>query len=289
MSVSSKYYMELPVSNWTELMKLYRETAPGGWRWAFRGQSSEVWGLQTSLERALGPDLSNALVAEFRLVREFARRAHHYSSHIPRRGDVVEWFALMQDHGAPTRLLDWTYSFFVGLHFATEPVKPGQSCALWAIDIFWFRKLYLDLFPKHVRRDWKDGKNPELIREVLESKQPGVLPVNSLRLNERQVTQQGLFFLPGDVTKSFEDNILSTASLPDLCNHVKKLVIQTTPKFLKEIYIELAAMNISEASLFPGLDGFARSLRAFARQESSSVPVFGKQTSIFSEIQNLES
>lgn len=290
MSEDTNYYMEIPVSKWTDLMKFYRKKRPGQWSWAFRGQSNDERKLQTSLERVLGSDLRDAVRIEFRLVREFVRRAHHYSSYIPRKDDVVEWFALMQHHGAPTRLLDWTYSFFVGLHFATESVTPGESCALWAIDLRWFRKRYLELFGKKIKDGWNDGKNRELVREVLEYKKPGVLPINSLRLNERQVTQQGLFFLSGDVTKSFEENIIkSGASLPDLRKHVNKLVIKTTPVFLTEIRNNLVAMNISEASLFPGLDGFARSLRAFARRGLSDMPFLKNDNNIFSEIKSLES
>jgi hypothetical protein len=52
------------------------------------------------------------------IVREFMRRAHHYLADVPENGSWFEWLALMQHHGAPTRLLDWTYSPAIAVHFA---------------------------------------------------------------------------------------------------------------------------------------------------------------------------
>lgn len=135
MTKGCEFYEEIHITKWKELVDFYHDNfAPGEWRWAFRGHTSDEWHLETSIERAIGKDLSNALGIELRISREFIRRAHHYSSLIPRKGDVIEWFALMQHHGAPTRLLDWTYSFFVGLHFAIKSVEAEKGCALWAID-----------------------------------------------------------------------------------------------------------------------------------------------------------
>jgi hypothetical protein len=59
-----------------------------------------------------GIDLGNAPETERQLLKEFKRRAHFYVNSLPTHGDVLGWFALMQHYGAPTRLLDWTYSVF---------------------------------------------------------------------------------------------------------------------------------------------------------------------------------
>jgi hypothetical protein len=59
----------------------------------------------------------NILKIEEGLLREFKRKS---SFSLSRAKPVhrLEWLALMRHYGAPTRLLDWTYSIYVAAFFS---------------------------------------------------------------------------------------------------------------------------------------------------------------------------
>lgn len=179
----------------------------------------------------------------------------------------MEWLAIMQHYGAPTRLLDWTHSFFAALYFAVE--EAGKKCAVWALDVEWLNKRVRDKYPDVWKLVGDNGEDPNVrkistYKAVFMSQKHFVIMVNPFKLNERLVIQQGTFLCPGDITKSFEKNL--TALIPDSRsrgNFEGKLVKFVVPDNLKvrtEIIRELHRMNMNRATLFPGLDGFAKSL-----------------------------
>src|SRR5205823_7935870 len=91
--------------------------------------------LQTTLERVCsGMDKSVWKRVEQHLLRQFQRRLHQYVSVIPEVDDTLEWLALMQHHGAPTRLLDWTKSPFVAVYFAVETATARTPSAVWIVN-----------------------------------------------------------------------------------------------------------------------------------------------------------
>ena len=141
------WYDEQTICCWEQLVDRFNwhsQVAQSGSKptpqWLFRGQREACWRLKTSLERAFemvpnpGAVVATNADLELGLLRKFRRECHRFGlSSTPAEDDRVEWFAWMQHHGAPTRLLDCTYSLFVAVFFALEEAE-GTS-AVWAFDV----------------------------------------------------------------------------------------------------------------------------------------------------------
>jgi hypothetical protein len=100
-------------------------------RWAFRGQEQSGWHLNSTLSRHLvdfGVHRDVWAHQEDRIIRIFCRKAQSLPQRMPQKDDVFQVLALMQHHGAPTRLMDFTWSPFVAAFFALE--KARGDCAV---------------------------------------------------------------------------------------------------------------------------------------------------------------
>jgi hypothetical protein len=84
-----------------------------------------------------------------------------------------------------------------------------------------------------------------------------VFPVSPFRLNERVTLQKGVFLFQGDVRQSFEQNLRALED-PPAPIHITKFVL---PGDCRQQFAEaLYDLNITDATLFPGLEGFGRSI-----------------------------
>jgi hypothetical protein len=264
------------VANWEEwqaLMARFRDM-----QWLFRGHLNWRWRLEPSLERAVVRYIDDAPnqsptehwmqhpnLTERHLLFAFQRRAHHYIPNLPAEVDALEWLSLMQHHGVPTRLLDWTSSPHVALYFALEDSSPEDKCAVWAVNSGWVVEEANKALEKHDPQFAK-SRDIRLFHEYLngilfsENNPNIVVVVNPIRMNERAVAQQGMFLCDIGKMRRFDISLLDmiVTSMPNT-PMVWKIVISTTERV--RFFRELGRMNIGADSLFPGLDGFARSVR----------------------------
>lgn len=113
----------LYLDSWQDQLRRFRSN------FAFRGLSDASYSLQTSLARLGGPyaDL------EYHVLRNFRKYAQHESTEDS--DSEWKWVTIGQHHGLPTRLLDWTYSPLVALHFATSSLDRGDTDGVvWCVD-----------------------------------------------------------------------------------------------------------------------------------------------------------
>lgn len=207
-------------------------------------------------------DVQDAVQLEYGLLRRFKRQCHHYITSLPEEKDTMEWLALMQHYGAPTRLLDWTHSFFVALYFAVALSK--KESAIWAVQ----NELLVDtvhtILPTDASEALKNDRNArksETFDKVFRQGIPLVCPIKPYRFNDRLIIQQGAFLCPGDISRSFEDNLTASLSQSNTPSKITKIIIADKLDLRKNILKNLHHMNMNAATLFPGLAGFAQSLR----------------------------
>jgi len=254
----------------------------------FRGHDDAGYPLLTTLDRYSG---TRKRQAEDILLREFRRRMHQYlpSESIP-KSDLVT-LALMEHYGVPTRLLDVTRSPYVALYFAVRDALKDADAAVWVFNTINIRTASLrrvfskdprlgkqigrfldphaeftgqELFTKWFMPDESglDLQNPDSLRhhEI-------ILDLEPFTMNPRMTFQQGLFLVSGSPWKTFEETLV------DLLQEIESQIgekggrepsvfkIVIPGNLRRPLMRHLEKMNITAASLFGGLEGFATSLR----------------------------
>lgn len=249
------------VSSASELLVIIESSPFNDLRWAFRGQGSAECPLRTGIERVA----SSPGIAENYVEREFKRRAHHYLRDLPDDGEDLEWLALMQHHGAPTRLLDWTRSAHVAVFFAAEFARSSKPFVIWALDE---QNINAQAVAMLGLPEGSDLSSRENFRRIYRDPQPEDLyltvPVQPYRMNERLTIQQGLFLCANKPLVGLQTclkRLLDCAKEKHKTSGkwLHKLIVASEARL--DILKTLNKMNINSGTLFPALDGFAKSLR----------------------------
>jgi hypothetical protein len=224
--------------------------------WAFRGHVSAQWPLVPSLTRRLlqfSPQPRLWPLREARAMRVFRRKAHIYLQDRTALEDDLRCLALMQHHGAATRLLDFTKSPFVAAFFALESAT--RDVAVFALNTpaLWNRPPDFD---PTLTRSHVDPRLPgNFERYFAANKLPLLWFGEPSEMDSRLVAQSGLFVVPGVLDQPLDAILDGYGGSEGL---LTKFVLPLSMR--DEAMRALYRMNVTYATLFPDLDGLARSV-----------------------------
>ena len=287
------------IKNWDELLDYYKKEISKG-KWMFRAEKANCHPLETSLDKAFDncgvSDKKNEI--EQKLIRLFKRR---YRLHVDSKmiaQDNLEIVALMQHYGAPTRALDWTYSFFVAVYFAINRHSDKEDGVVWCLDKEWLNKKN-ETDKDNFEKSFLDNK-PYITKHFLAKRflfnKSGIINHLKYKVEELKYTKdyypnkfQNLIvnyiinenpelFIYAATPYYLNDRLaIQKGALLFACDITKswkenldKMKEEESNKVLKKFTIlkeirkefleKLYEMNINQSSLFPGLGGFAESL-----------------------------
>jgi len=255
--------------------------------WAYRGQSVPAGStltapkerpLKSSLCRFLELHLSSAndrlendLIRrdwwsrrEARILERFRRSARLFLRNPPPDdGEAdLEWTALMQHYGAPTRLLDITFNPMVALFFAIE----NWLCDLAEIQVHAF---HLDSIRSTTRKlcNFGEGElSPAAYRIGKDHPKTDFVGVYEGNLpSDRHVAQEGAFLIPSRIDLDIGEWLDQHRpdKTPDPYGHhwIKFTLPVGSKRALRDIVKQMMNMGVGPERLFPGIEGLAQSLK----------------------------
>ena len=228
-------------SDWGSYKRLVADMK--GRRLLFRGQN-KLWRLRTSFHRTGRADLSRFLREDIPALHRHlsARMRHVFNLQNPDENGA--FFNLVQHHGYPTPLLDWTYSPYVAAFFAYRRIT-NEKAALAGPD----EKVRIHVFDQE---RWKRDFN-QLLMVVAPVPHVSIAEFIAIE-NERLIPQQAATLLTS------VDDIESYIKSMESADKDYLRAIDLPVRERKQVISELSRMGITAGSLFPGLDGACEEL-----------------------------
>ena len=244
---------ELYEGSWNATLERFRSP------YAFRGAGSVRHTLASSLLR-LATGHAEVRRLELALLRNFRKYAHGEG---PRTDSIWDWLAIGQHRGLPTRLLDWTYSPLVALHFATDdPRLFGQDGVVWCVNFVEANKRLPPRLRRLLEHEGSDTFTVEMLGAFKSLKdfdalrrEPFVVFIEPPAVDRRILNQLALFSLMSSPHARLDDWLERHPKL------FRKVRIPASLKW--EIRDKLDQANVNERVLFPGLDGLSRWLARY--------------------------
>lgn len=261
-------WKEVKVNNWKHFNEIIENFDNN--KWIFRGQSSDKWVLESSLYREckrFKSDIDNisCVNIEQKILKEFKSSYKLYSKHqiseVINSQLVDDWLeerlttlSIMQHYGTPTRFLDWTYSPFIAGFFALD--GSNDNFCIYALNLNHINSYNLN----HLKID--SSQKNKIFYSTNQSIKPFLYPYDPIEKNQRLRVQQGLFLVPSLINVPFDDVLKEYGIKKGLLNGEETAIKLIFDKeHLKDWWLRLIQMNITHETIYPGLEGFCKSLK----------------------------
>ena len=228
-------------TQWEEY-KAYVATLEGR-RYLFRGQN-DPRRLRTSFHRTGRADLVRFLAEDIQVLHKqlSAQIKHVFNLKDPDENGA--FFSLVQHHGYPTPLLDWTYSPYVAAFFAYRGISNEKAAKAGTND-----KVRILVFDQ---AQWK-ADLPQPLQLVSAWLYVSIAEFIAIE-NERMIPQQAAS------TVTNVDDIETYIRTKEAEGKNYLWAFDLPVRGRKQITRELGYMGITAGSLFPGLDGACEAL-----------------------------
>ena len=224
----------------------------------YRGMADKSWDIKTSLIR-LGGNYAKVERPLLRALRKYAQPGWLPSDTI--------WMQMTvgQHHGLPTRLVDWTTSPQVAVHFATaEKEHLNKDGVIWCVDVVEMRQLLPRKLIEILDREYAFLFSIEMLENLSKLSDldelgldsgPFMLFFEPPSLDSRIINQGGIMSVLPD------PNLVPSDFLKNHPDMHFRIIIPGEIK--KEVRDKLDQANVNERMLFPGLDGLSQWLKRY--------------------------
>lgn len=233
------------VWTWADYKAWVQDMVSAKKKYFYRGQSNPSWKLRTSFHRraeGTGIDLPAYLNLILPDLHYHISSIQNQPLNLVNPGEFAAFLALLQHHGFPTPILDWTLSPYIGAYFAYRDVD-DRVPETDHVKVFFF-----DV------QDWITAfEQPLGLRES--KRYVSVLRPYAL-YNPRLLPQRGAY---------------TVTNVDDIESHVLTLGQESSKTFLYSVLLpvtertavmrELSLMGINEMTMFPGMDGLCRAFK----------------------------
>lgn len=222
----------------------------------YRGMPNVMFHLRTTLQR-------NCKEKETFLEQSILRNFSKYAVNMDPLLSESAWRQLIigQHYGLPTRLLDWTYSSLVGLHFATSgeafEEMEKHNAVLWQIDILEMNKLLPEQYRKKLEEENAYLFTIDMLEKVVsdfssydeDMSDRSMILLEPPSIDQRIINQYSYFSVVPEAIKDVEGFLNANTF-----NTVKYIISKEIKWRVRDM---LDQLNINERTIFPGLDGLS--------------------------------